>query len=750
MNESDFLAIFQTELNGELQRATELALELEKAPDNLELINGLMREFHTIKGAARAIQFEEIKECAHYLEDIFHALLDNKTTFRPILIDITFFAIDLIRTVFKQQLAKQALPDHQCLEDIVQQYLNGDSPTLPQQALSSDIDQSSKAPIQDSSDIPKTEALAPDSEAHIESATGSPSTSKSTDEKLMDKLFNLSGEMVIAVGAFDPQRDAMRKVSQSLLQFQRHIEREGLHQLGANLQDIISQQATVLEHVNNTETRMRFLSNELEDQVNTARLVPLDHLFSTYPRLIRDLSKELNKSCELVLEGEQTRIDRGVLEAVTAPLMHILRNAIDHGIESPQQRLQQGKTEKGLIKIRVLQLGGQIEIHISDDGKGIDMQAIKQKVLEQGATTEVLWDSMDLFEQQQFLFLPGFSMAQSVTELSGRGVGLDIVKTVVEKVGGRVSIQSQLQQGTHFIIELPLTLSLTRCLLVQGGKHPFFGVQHYAFPENELDVIQRIKSSDIRTHEGREVVRINNQSIPLFSFANLMGLSPLKSTLEDRYVLVLGDSSQIALVVEQVVEEQAIVRRSFDQRLGKIPNIDGVSLLRNGEMALIVDMKDLYQTLSDSATHVESVRYDNTEDQTIRKILVVEDSQTVREVEKHFLESAGFEVITAVDGMDGLNKIHSHHFDLVISDIDMPRMNGVEMIKKVRHENKYKTLPIIVVSYKDREEDKHQAISAGANEYVVKSDFDTEEMIHTIGRLINNETSTHPLPESEL
>lgn len=743
MNESDFLEIFKTELNGELQRATDLTLELEKNPEDLDILNGLMREFHTIKGAARAIQFYEIRDAAHYLEDIYHGLLEKKVGQRPSLIDITFYAIDLIRDILQQSIAQRPLPDHHCLESIVKQYMDGEDPKPP--SYSSDSTEVTITP--DEISTPEASSEETPTEYKEESSNASNITAEITtkidrnhDERLMDNLFNLSGEVIIAVSSFDPQRTAMRRVTQGLHQFQRQIEREGLHQLSEDLKKIIFNQTDASNCLDSTENRMRFLSEELDDQIGAARLVPLDDVFSSYPRMIRDLAKELKKHCELHLEGTQTRIDRGVLAAVTAPLLHLIRNAIDHGIELPEQRQSNGKNPIGNISVNAVQLGGQIQIHISDDGQGIDMPAIKDKVLLRGDTTDMLWDKMDIFEQQQFLFLPGFSMASSVTDISGRGVGLDVVKSSVEKVGGRVYIESEFGKGTTFTLELPLSLSLTRCLLVQGGKHPFFGVQHYAFPENDIENIQRISASDIRIHEGRETVRINDQSLPLFSFSNLMDLAPLKNTLDEKYVLVLGTTSPIALVVEHVVEEQAIVRRRFDDRLGKLPNVDGVSLLRNGTMALIVDMKDLYQTLSDNASHLDSVRSGDEiqkESGTLLQILVVEDSQTVREVEKHFLESAGFEVTTAVDGKDGLNKVRGHYFDLVISDIDMPRMNGLEMIKAIRGETKYKTLPIIVVSYKDRPEDKKSAASAGANKYVVKSEFDTEEMVNTIQKLIS-------------
>jgi len=782
MNEADLLEIFKTELNGELKRATELILKLENQAGDQAILESLMREFHTIKGAARAIQFEEIKNVAHHLEDIYQSLLEGKIDQRPVLIDLTLYSIDLLQEILACSLANQPLPDYQGFEALVASYLAGENPDIPtlnnaneakekhptdtQLGASSisDSEQENNTPENNNSgsgDLENANKSDPHTDNKIQPASNPQATQDQnqnqnqdnvdvlpasrqiiSDEQLMDHLFNLSAEITIAVGSFDPQRDAMRKIAHSLNQMQRDLIRGGQREFADTLQSIINNQNEAIEILDGTDNRMRFLSEELDDKISVARLVPLERVLGNYPRMLRDLTQDLGKQCRLTLTGEQTRIDKGVLAVISAPLMHLLRNAIDHGIETTAIRQQQGKDSTGHIHIEVVQLGAQILIKMKDDGGGIDMDLVRHKVIARNDTTAVLWDGMSLFEQQQFLFLPGFSLADEVTDVSGRGVGLDVVKANVEKIGGRITIESEVGVGTAFTLELPLTLSMTRCLLVQGGKHPFFGVQHYAFPENDLETIQRIRSEDIRIHEGKETVRINQQTLPLFSFASLMGLAPLKDNLEQKHVMIIGTSAPIALVVEHVLEEQAIVRRRFDDRIGKLPNIDGVSLLRNGAMALIVDIKDLYQTLSDPTTSVGGVRSEKmleTQDDQSKKILVVEDSQTVREVEKHFLESAGYDVATAVDGADGFNKLRTHKFDLVITDIDMPRMNGIELIEKIRANKKLKQIPIIVVSYKDRDEDKQKALQVGANYYVVKSDFDSDSMLDKINHLLLEE-----------
>jgi two-component system sensor histidine kinase and response regulator WspE len=304
--------------------------------------------------------------------------------------------------------------------------------------------------------------------------------------------------------------------------------------------------------------------------------------------------------------------------------------------------------------------------------------------------------------------------------------------------------------GSRFVVELPLTLSLTRCLMISGGQSTYFGSQRYAFPLNEVGEVRRVTQEDLRQVEGRESVRINNEILPLHDFSYMMGLQPVHQNIEQKHLLVVGRGAERrALLVDEVLDEQDVVARTFDSRLGKLRDMQGVTLLRDGGVALIVDLGDLLQSMQDSqggglsmgnhlghGHEVESSIEEMDSDTDTGHILVVEDSATVREVERHMLEQAGYSVTTAVNGVDGFNKLRADNFDLIISDIDMPRMNGIEMITKIRATDKYGLIPIIVVSYKDREQDRMQALDAGANHYVTKAAFDSGEMMDRIRELI--------------
>ena len=733
----DFIEIFKNEVAGHIKEVTRLCLELENDIDNQKLYESLMREFHTIKGAARAIQFDEVKDIAHKIEDIYHSIMKGKSKPRDSLIDLTLHAIDLVEGCLASRLSGSEFSAHKALPGLVKGYLAGEKITIPR------TDPSTPTEAEQYPEPARRERNGRDrrySAPQFENFEG-----------FTDSLLNIAGELNVAIGSIKDQRQIMQRTNAQLTAMGgtlgRKTQADSLDLKTANalknmVQEIFLDQRRALEILDNSETRFRFLSDELDSQVTKARLVPLDVVFSTYPRIVRDLSHELKKECCLTITGGETRIDRGILDAVRVPFLHLIRNALDHGIELPGTREKLGKPKKAQLKISAVMLGAQIRVTISDDGAGIDMEKLKSKVIERKDTILELWDAMTLHEKEQFLFLPGLTTATEVTDTSGRGVGLDVVKTEVEKVGGRIRCENRAPKGVSFILELPLTLSMTRCLLVRGGEHPYFGEQFFAFPANEVGGVQRIGLEDLRSIDGQDAVRLKDKTILIYDFSRLMGLVTPSGDISKKHLILLNDQDQtIGLLVEKVLDEQHVVRRRMDERLGKMRDIDGITLLRDGSIALLVDLKDVVQSVGHMQGNRELTQEKSVEQQgDIDKahILVVEDSKTVREVERHFLESGGYRVTTAVDGMDGLNRFTEEKFDLIISDIDMPRMNGIDMIRKIRTETDGSKIPIIVVSYKDREDDHREAKDAGANLFVTKAEFDSAQMLQKIEGLLED------------
>ncbi|MBF0452562.1 MAG: response regulator [Candidatus Magnetomorum sp.] len=768
MNPIDFMEIFNHQVSDEVRKATDLLLKLEKSPQDADIIHQLMRIFHSIKGASRAVNINDIKDITHRLEDIYQAVGDGKIAYHKSLINISFDAIDLIKKIVDTRKKGKKFVDCSHFFDQIDsflsdQYVESDTQTSsaqpePEEMVDSEAAGSADKTISESAEIspneiskkpvdsPEKKFLPSDQSRRYQPDNTPAASTSQTNAERSDALMNLIGELTVTISSLEDQRVGMRHVLSRLMQLQIEISKlmeddrhtELVSQILTRFRLITQDQTKSIEMLDGTENRLKFLTGEIDEQVTQSRLVELDEIFSDYPRVVRDLCEELNKKCSVQISGQKTRIDRAVLEMVRTPIFHILRNAVDHGIERPDKRQKIQKPETGSIVIHAEKKGSQICISISDDGCGIDEKRVEQKIIERGDTTKELWEKMTAQEKNQFLFLPGFTTTTSVSETSGRGMGLDIVKSDIEKMGGRVLIENYPGKGLALNLELPITLSLTPCILVKAGKDAFLGVQHYAFPEHEIDEIRQIKAEEKCTIEGHEAIRINNETIMLYDFCSMMNLIPYQKYLEQKRLLLLNAGThRIGLVVDTIFEEQHIVIRSLDERLGKIPNVEGVTLLKDGNVALIVDIKDILQNVSSSSysqlvTHIS----DTLTEEKKNHILVVEDSQTVREVERHFLESAGYTVTTAVNGVDGLNKLKSGHFDLIITDIDMPRMNGIEMIRQVRTDTRYSEIPVIVVSYKDRDADRQKADEVGVNLYVTKSEFDSARMLERIRNLL--------------
>ncbi|KPA19650.1 peptidase M23 [Candidatus Magnetomorum sp. HK-1] len=762
MNQIDFMEIFNNQVSGEIRKATDLLLNLEKNPQDPDIIHSLMRIFHSIKGAARAVNVNEVKDITHRLEDLYQAIGEGKLAYHNSLINLSFYAIDLIKQMVKDRMQGKKASDASQFFEQVESFLAGKHSNSSQVLLS---EEKSYEPIDNTDENANVDSLDKLSHQKLEKSSNempSPSNQKdhlqqdndddcqstlNNTSEMSDVLMNLIGELTVSIVSIEDQRESMRNILSRLIQLQSEVgkflekdsENSDLATLIMNrFRSLCQDQSKNIETLDATENRLKFLTGEIDDQVTRSRLVEMDEIFSDYPRIIRDLSTELNKKCSVQISGQNTRIDRGVLEMVRTPILHIIRNAVDHGIELPDNRKKSGKHEQGSILIHAERKGSQIFITISDDGIGINEARVKKKIIERGDTTNELFEQMTPQEKIQFLFLPGFTTSSTISETSGRGIGLDIVKTEIEKMGGRIHLENRPGQGLTVILELPLTLSLTPCILVKGGQDAFFGIQHYAFPENEIDEIRQIKSEEKYTIEGREAIRINNETIMMYDFCSMMQLNPVQKNLEKKRLLILNAGThRVGLVVDTIFEEQHIVIRPLDERLGKIPNAEGITLLSNGNVALIVDIKDILQNVA-SSDYMQLLPDITEVPQAEKKdhILVVEDSQTVREVERHFLESAGYAVTTAVNGVDGLNKLKSDHFDLIISDIDMPRMNGIEMIHQIRMDKRYEEIPVIVVSYKDRDADRQKAIEVGVNLYVTKSEFDSAKMLERIKNLL--------------
>ena len=478
------------------------------------------------------------------------------------------------------------------------------------------------------------------------------------------------------------------------------------------------------------------LSDRLYHEVISVRMRPFADGVQRFPRMVRDLAKKLGKKVKFEILGKATEVDRDILEKLDAPLTHLLRNAIDHGIESPEERVAAGKPDTGTLRLEAVHRAGMLMIMLSDDGQGIDLAKLRRKILDRGLADPAIVENLTESELMEFLFLPGFSTSSDITEISGRGVGLDVVHDMVHEVGGIVRAVSTPGKGVSFHLELPLTLSVIRTFLVKIAGEP------YAFPLARIDRCVILSEEELETVEDRQYFRFDNNNIALVDIHDVLEIDEPASRSEGLPVVVISDrTNAYGLLVDKFVGECDLVVRPIDPRLGKVPDISAVAVMLDGEPVLIVDVDDMLRSV-DKMLNVRRLRKvkgaleEGAEEVPARRILVVDDSITVREMERKLLENQGYQVEVAVDGMDGWNVIRTENFDLVVTDIDMPRMNGIELLTNIKRHEDLKSLPVIIISYKDTKAHRLQGLEAGANYYLTKSSFQDDSFISAVVDLI--------------
>ncbi|NCA10980.1 response regulator [bacterium] len=477
------------------------------------------------------------------------------------------------------------------------------------------------------------------------------------------------------------------------------------------------------------------LSNRLHQEVIVSRMRPLADGIRGFPRLVRDIARTLGKQVRFEVRGEQTGVDRDILDKLEAPLSHLIRNALDHGLETPAEREAAGKPPAGTIRLDARHRAGMLHITLTDDGRGIDVERLRIQAVARGLVAPQVAGQLTELELLEFLFLPGFSTKDRVTEISGRGVGLDVVQSMVKGVGGTVRVATQLGRPTVFTLQLPITMSVIRALLVDIGGEP------YAFPLTRIDTILRCSHADVRSVEGRQYFDRDGASIGLVMAAQILEMPERGRPADPMPVVVISDrGQQFGMIVDAFLGERDLEVRPLDRRLGKVPDINSASLLENGNPVLIVDVEDLVRSIDNvlMGRRLSRVEFEKLADQSRhrKRILVVDDSITVRELERQLLQARGFAVDVAVDGMDGWNAIRSGRYDLVVTDVDMPRMDGIGLVTLIKNDPARRDIPVVIVSYKDREEDRLRGLDAGANRYLTKSSFHDETFVHTIIDLV--------------
>lgn len=750
-----------------------IALESGTTGDTVE---PLMRAAHSIKGAARIVGLHSSVKLAHAMEDVLEAARQSKLQLDAVGVDVLLAGADYF--VQLGQTTDDALagwleeqrPHSLELGQKLRAVLAGETPlpdpgpdTAALKALATEDEapehpkESAQAtPPPASKPVPEAPApaktsSAPQAESKKESSSTSSNSSRAvrvTAENL-DRMMSLGAESLVQARQFEPLLAELKRHKKNQSHLGKLVARlreqarssgslkadEMLNAIEETLGLLRQQSANLINGFETFNRNATNLTDRLYREVISSRMRPFADAVGGFPRLVRDICRQLGKKAQLEILGKATEVDRDILQRMEAPLNHLIRNALDHGLETPKERLQAGKKEEGILRLEARHRSGMLLVTLRDDGRGISTSELQRKVIERGLVSEEMAANLSESELLDFLFLPGFSTAKNVTEISGRGVGLDVVQSMVHDSGGSVRVFSKLGEGTTFQLQLPITRSVMRALMVEIAE------EAYAFPLARIDRAITLPLKEIKSIENRQFFELDGRSIGLISAAQVLELPENTSSRSEVPVIVVSERNhRYGLAVDSFLGERDFVVRPLDKRLGKVPDIGASSLTEDGSPVLIIDVEDIARSIDSLLTGGNLERIHSGEGPARRKaakrVLVVDDSITVREVERKLLENRGYEVDVAVDGMEGWNAIRLGAYDLVISDVDMPRMNGIEFVRHIKSDANLKSIPVMIVSYKDREEDRLRGMEAGANYYLTKSSFHDETLIEAVLDLI--------------
>jgi len=741
MRDASLLELYRMEADAQAQVLDAGLLVLERDPSHSGQLEACMRAAHSLKGAARIVGLDDGVKVAHAMEDLLVAAQEGLLRLLPEQIDGLLQGTDLLRRVGAPVVADA--PSAERVEQLVSLLQQQLATAVP--ALGRDAAAEQPAAPAESLTIP----VPVDEPGEEPPGDGRGRVLRVSAERL-DHLLDMSGKALVEFQRIQPLADSLQRLKRQQGSLRRtldglrnatsnsQLEPQALALLEESRAQLAECQQLLHEHFEafdefSWEGGLR--SRSLYDAALSSRMRPLADVLVGRARMVRDLGRSLGKQVRLDIEGDATQVDRDVLERLDAPLTHLLRNAVDHGIEPPELRVRKGKAAEGRLLLRARHRAGMLLLELSDDGAGVDVERLREVVVARKFASAETATKLSEDELLAFLFLPGFSLREQVTETSGRGVGLDAVQHELRQLRGSVRLEHRRGEGSTFILQVPLTLSVVRSLVVEVAG------EAYAFPLAHIEHMVRVSPEDVVQLEGRQHFWHDGRHVSLISASQL--LQRPEGSREDAgiaLVLIRERDNLYGVAVDRFIGERTLVVMPLDPRLGKIRDVAAGALLDDGTPVLILDVEDLFSSIAKllGSGHLDRVdrRSQGAQEAARKRVLVVDDSLTVRELERKLLLSRGYAVAVAVDGMDGWNALRAEHFDLLITDIDMPRMNGIELVTLVRRDSRLRTLPVMVVSYKDREEDRRRGLDAGADYYLAKASFHDEALLDAVQILI--------------
>lgn len=740
-------------------------VELEANPEDLELLNRIFRVAHTVKGSSSFLNFDVLTELTHHMEDVLNKARKGELKITPDIMDVVLESVDMMKGLLESirdngsdaaagidiknicasltQISEGEAPSAAAEAPAATpapEPVKEPEPAMPAEEAAPEVSDAELSKLSDSEVEAEIERLlkvrkaedqarraskgiAPKSPEEIAPATSAapapapkpaPSRERDADKKVpaassssavaqeqtirvevkrLDHLMNLIGELVLG-------KNRLLKIYDDV---EERYEGEKF-----------------LEELNQVVSSLSLVTTDIQLAVMKTRMLPIAKVFNKFPRMIRDLSRELGKQIDLEISGEETELDKSIVEEIGDPLVHIIRNSCDHGIEDPETRKAMGKPEKGLVQLKAYNEGNHIVVEIVDDGKGLDADMLKAKSIEKGIITEREADAMSEKEAFGLIFKPGFSTAAKVTNVSGRGVGMDVVKTNIEKLNGIIDIESEVGKGTVMKLKIPLTLAIIQSLLV-GTQEEF-----YAIPLASVLETVRVPIDDIYTIDGKNVLRLRDEVLSLVRLSDVFGVNKVFDGGDQTYVVIIGVAeAKLGIIVDTLVGQEEIVIKSMGDYLQNIPGIAGATIRGDGRVTLIIDVGAMMEMAKDIKVNIRAEMEDSTkakEKPSDYKVLIVDDSKMDRTIMQKSLEPIGVTIIEATNGVEALNIIKSgeHAFDAVLIDIEMPRMDGYTLAGEIRKYSKYRTLPLIAVTSRTSKTDRLRGVEVGMTEYITK------------------------------
>ncbi len=748
--DADLLNIFRDEVGEYLTILNNTLLQIETGEATTDLLRELNRVAHSMKGAARAVGLKVIETISHYMEEVFEAALRNDLQLTPAVCDLLYDGLDLIQNVIageeNSQEALAAVLVH--LEQIVAGsvgQINGSekisriraSQEIPALSLEDDLLNEPTTLIMRTSEDSVRVTVSKFDQLMAEVSELLVARMQS-EERLheIEVLRRLHGkwrrEWQAARGAYIRLARRLQDGSagddlEALFRFLENSQR--------HLTDASHQLTSLAQALAQDNMRLTTLADQLQDDISGMRMVSFETLLGAFQRMVRDLARDTGKLVYLDVSGTTVEFDKSVLDALKDPIMHLLRNAIDHGIEMPDMREKLRKPTTGRVLLAVEQRGSEIMVRVSDDGKGIDPQSIRQTAIKAGVLSQQEASLLGDDDARGLIFHPGLTTSSQVTTISGRGIGMDVVRNRVESLRGRVSVQSEIGHGTTISLIVPVSLTRIRCVLLRVGK------EDYALPSSVIIRMVTLARQQVFTAEHREMVVIDDQPMPLVALADVLGLGAdaRHEAQDEAHVIVVHAADRtVAFEVDSLESERELVLKPLGREIAKAQFVSGAALLGTGVVTIVLDANDLVRGATGTALPRARIHHTQTMEKLERKlrVLIVDDSITTRTLEKNILETAGFDVSVAIDGVEAWRMILETTFDVVVSDVEMPNMHGLDLTREIKGNPRTRHLPVILLTSLSKPEQREAGLKAGADAYLVKSQFDQSQLIQTIRAVV--------------